>query len=163
MSGDEASLNVYYSNLPIIGTLVDYTLDDDSNPTKFEELKISLNVSRFESDIVWEYPFRGYYTLPLGDTSLEIRHGLFPSSIVQSDSEGWKGFKPRCYCDILSINESDDTEQQVFAGIDNYYGQIETEGASKDRRTELEFKNVQESKKLSITGKVVYHFHYQYI
>lgn len=158
---DALSYNVYYSNLPIIGTLVDYKLKDDK--TGFEELKISLNVSGFESDIVWTYPYKGYYTLPTGNTTLKIRHGLFPSSINASDNVGFKGFKPRCFCDILAINETDDTEQRVFAGIDNFYGQVETEGASADRRTEIEFKNVQTSKKLSITGKVVYHFHYQYI
>lgn len=171
LTSDEQSLNVYYANLPVIGTLVDYTLN--SEKTKFTEIKISLSVSGFESDIVWTWPFRGYYVLspknpPSGDpaikTEIEIRHGLFPN-IVNSSSDGveafhYRSFKPRCFCDILALDSEDDTEQRVFAGVDNYYGVTEQEPSSSDKKTVIEFKNVQHTKRLSVTGKVVYQFHY---
>lgn len=181
-------LNVGYSNLPMIGTVADLELSNGS----ISSLKISLNVNSFDSILEWYWPYSinitgessdisasliNTYTDPttsddqstsLIDESKEkrivIRHGLFPG-IIPSE-EPYYAFRSRCFCDIIALNKSDDTETQVLAGVDNFYGASEEEGAvdGSNRRTEIIFKNSTESeeKRINVFGKVSYGYVKQY-
>ena len=164
----DISLNVGYSNLPTVGTVVSV---DDNNVT------INVSISKFESELEWHWPYCMYYlndstlsstnipgtpteTGGIKENILSIRHGLFCKSLNNS-SENFYAFRPRCFCNVLAINTNNDTEHVVFAGVDNYYGDVETEPATFDKRTDITFKNY-DGKKIYVSGKVVYTFDKQY-
>jgi len=167
---DDNSLNVGYSNLPTVGTVVSVSGDN---------VTINVNISKFESELEWHWPYcinnsseqtastdiPGEITTETttGDITeniLSIRHGLFCKSTNDS-SENFYAFRPRCFCNVLAMNTDDDTEHVVFAGVDNYYGDVETEPAASDKRTDITFKNY-DGKKIYVSGKVVYTFDKQY-
>ena len=75
----DESMNVYYDNLPIVGTVAGYNLDGNI----ITELHVNLNFSSFDSSIEWSWP--GYHTENCGKITkvdpvknkLKIHHGLF--------------------------------------------------------------------------------------
>lgn len=167
-SCNDNSLNVGYSNLPVVGTVVSVS---STNVT------INVNVSKFESSLEWNWP---YYSeaddAPLapsnkasdvcfGNMEIPIRHGLFPS-IMTNGTENYYNFRPRCFCDVTVLEGgSNDTEHKALAGVDNYYGLPEGESADNDKRTEILIKsNISQEyeKRINVSGKVVYTFVKQY-
>lgn len=168
---EDNSLNVGYSNLPTVGTVVSV---DNNNVT------INVSISKFESELEWHWPYCMYYlnentlsstnipsetTTPtqngnLKENILSIRHGLFCKSTNDS-SENFYAFRPRSFCNVLAMNTGDDTEHVVFAGVDNYYGDVEAEPATFDKRTDITFKNY-DGKRIYVSGKVVYTFDKQH-
>ena len=162
----DTSLNVGYSNLPTVGTVISVNGDN---------VTINVNISKFESELEWHWPYcinnsseqTASTDIPsetptgnIKENILSIRHGLFCKSTNDS-SENFYAFRPRCFCNVLAMNTDDDTEHVVFAGVDNYYGDVETEPASGDKRTDITFKNY-DGKKIYVSGKVVYTFDKQY-
>lgn len=167
---DDNSLNVGYSNLPTVGTVV--SVDGDN-------VTINVSISKFESELEWHWPYCMYYlnentlsstnipsetTTPtqngdLKENILSIRHGLFCRSTSQNSN--YYTFRPRSFCNVLAMNTGDDTEHVVFAGVDNYYGNAEAEPADSDKRTDITFKNY-DGKRIYVSGKVVYTFDKQY-
>ena len=165
------SLNVGYSNLPIVGTVVAVSGDN---------VTINVNISKFESSLEWNWP---YYSeadnAPLasstpsnkasdvcfGNMEIPIRHGLFPS-IMTNGTENYYNFRPRCFCDVTVLEGgNNDTEHKALAGVDNYYGLPEGESADNDKRTEILIKSnipLASKKRINVSGKVVYTFVKQY-
>ena len=160
ISCDDPSLNVGYSNLPTIGTVLDYT----KNNNKLTTLKISLAISDFESSLEWNWPYYSKVGNAPSDTFqgnrvIAVRHGLFPK-FMSAGNENFYNFRPRCFCDATVLQStSDDTEHRAFVGVDNYYGLIEGESADDDKRTEIIIKsNLTSDKRINVSGKVVYTF-----
>lgn len=86
----DQSLNIGYDNLPIIGTVTDYTVDE-SDSDKFATLIIQLNFSKFDSSLEWNWPYiePSSGILPKDNTSnnyLTIRHGLYANNVYYSGS-----------------------------------------------------------------------------
>ena len=170
-SCNDNSLNVGYSNLPIVGTVVAVSGDN---------VTINVNISKFESSLEWNWP---YYSeadnAPLasstpsnkasdvcfGNMEIPIRHGLFPS-IMTNGTENYYNFRPRCFCDVTVLEGgNNDTEHKALAGVDNYYGLPEGESADNDKRTEILIKSnipLASKKRINVSGKVVYTFVKQY-
>ena len=164
---NDNSLNVGYSNLPTVGTVVSVSSTD---------VTINVNISKFESSMEWNWP---YYSeaddAPLapsnkasdvcfGNMEIPIRHGLFPSVMING-TENYYNFRPRCFCDVILLESNNDTEHKALAGIDNYYGLSEFEPSSTDKRTEILIKSNISSdskKRINVSGKVVYTFVKQY-
>ena len=75
----DESMNVYYDNLPMIGSVADYEL----NGNQIKTLYINLNFSKFDTSLEWSWP--GFHTSNCGKITktdpvknkLRIRHGLF--------------------------------------------------------------------------------------
>lgn len=98
------SMNVSYDNLPQIGTIANYSVEDN----KITEMNIHLNLSSFDSSLEWSWPYiqtndditkgkiEGVTTRE--GTDLIIRHGLFADYRVQaqqlSDVEVFAGDSP---------------------------------------------------------------------
>ena len=163
------SLNVGYSNLPTVGTVVEVGTD----------ITVNISISKFESELEWHWPYcikdsssnLASTAIPaptstivdgvtISENILSIRHGLFCKS-TNANTE-YYAFRPRCYCNILAMNTgNDDTEHVVFAGVDNYYGNVESESPSDDKRTDITFKGY-DGKRIYVSGKVVYTFDKQY-
>ena len=78
----DESMNVYYDNLPMVGTVADYDVTDN----QITRICINLNFSKFDSSIEWSWP--GYHTDNCGkinktdpvNNTLRIRHGLFANN-----------------------------------------------------------------------------------
>jgi hypothetical protein len=171
-SCNDNSLNVGYSNLPVVGTVVN--VDTTNN-----EVTINVNISKFESSLEWHWPYYSKYKesssssgVPSdeinGDASgtqqcLEIRHGLFPNITDQSNNN-YYNFRTRCFCDAVVIEgTSNDTEHKAFVGVENYYGLSEGEPASTEKKTVIEYKSRDiTTRRLNVSGKVVYGFVRQY-
>lgn len=75
----DESMNVYYDNLPMIGSVANYEL----NGNQIKTLYINLNFSKFDTSLEWSWP--GFHTSNCGKITktdpvknkLRIRHGLF--------------------------------------------------------------------------------------
>lgn len=166
-----SSLNVGYSNLPIIGTVVG---------VENGKVRINVNVSKFESELEWHWPYCSKLSSISGEEQvlspadnisgsdkIVIRHGLFPkNSSLSNDGVAFYNFRPRCFCDAIVLGgTSDDTEHKALVGIDNYYGKTEGEQANDDPRTEIIYKsNIDPNSpvRINISGKVIYTFLKQY-
>lgn len=162
INGGENSFNVGYSNLPTIGTVLNYTVSDGV----LQSLTISLNISRFDSSLEWHWPYSKKngsdqdVDLGYGDIELPIRHGLFPTSINSEHTDEYE-FRPRCFCDAILIDNGTDVEHTATIGVDNYYGYAESAPPNDDKRTVVYIKSNTTSenpKRLNIHGKVVYTF-----
>lgn len=75
----DSSLNVSYDNLPRIGTVVGYEVDDDG---KLTSLTININFATFDSSLEWNWPGEHFddqcgLINPTAENTLTIRHGLF--------------------------------------------------------------------------------------
>ena len=177
-SFDSSSLNVGYSNLPIIGTVVG---------VENGKVRINVNVSKFESELEWHWPYCSKISKRVGDDNVDfpadnisgsdkiiIRHGLFPkNSSLNTDTNpptlpdsSFYNFRPRCFCEAVILGgTSDDTEHKAFVGVDNYYGKTEGEQANNDPRTEIIYKSNIDANapvRINISGKVIYTFLKQY-
>ena len=173
---DDNSLNVGYSNLPTVGTVV--AVNSGVSPAT---ITININVPKFESTLEWYWPYYSKLNVGNGYASsdtivgnsdgsaqfIEIRHGLFPNITGQSNND-YYNFRTRCFCDAVVIGDNSDpaytdTEHKAFVGVENYYGLSEGEPASTDKKTVIEYKSKDTTpKRLNISGKVVYGFVKQY-
>lgn len=157
----DPSLNVGYSNLPTVGTVVAVSGDN---------VTINVNISKFESSLEWHWPYYAQYGNSLADlisvnpSPISIRHGLFPN-ITNQSNENYYNFRTRCFCDAIIIDSNtDDTEHLGLVKVENYYGVAEGEDADTDKRTDILFKGNSSinDKRINISGKVVYGFVKQY-
>lgn len=156
----DPSFNVGYGNLPTVGTVIDYILEEST----LKSLTIAVNVSRFEASLDWHWPYSVLNNsaqpteVITGGKRLSIRHGLFckPTTLETN----YYAFRPRCFCNMVSL-DNNDNENIVMAGVDNYYGLPESTPASYDPRTEIDFKGY-DNKNVYVMGKVVYTFGKQF-
>lgn len=169
----DSSFNVGYDNLPRMGTVANFVIEN----TKLIKLVINVNYSRFDSTLEWNWPYLkendigkispsyeglvNYHEPWLterynGDVNITVRHGLFPYNTTSIEDRKIQ-IVPRCFCDVTSLSIDNDTENSVFSAVENYYGQQENEEASTDRRTEIYIKT-NETLRYSVSGKVNYKF-----
>lgn len=120
MDSTDASYNVGYNNLPIIGNVISWEIEK----SKVSKILIHLNFSRFDSSLEWVWPgkhadekekIEGYSVNDTKDESkndfrrLLIKHGLFVAdSSIPS---------PKCFCEILASDEHDSEEYRVEVGV----------------------------------------------
>lgn len=131
----DTSLNVSYDNLPRIGTVVDYKVDENI----LSSITINVNFSTFDSSLEWNWPgehFDDSCGRIEGDSKekyLTIRHGLFAdnpnnlqvinySNIVASDNNN-KGSIYKIETRAENITNGDDrkTVFDIFTPEDLYY------------------------------------------
>jgi len=130
---------------------------------QFTSIKIHLNVNKFDSSLEWNWPYMysngGGTITPGSDNKAEIiiRHGLFAFDEKDNNTITKMILRPRNYCDIVALSNTNDDEFVVNAGIENYYGQNELEPGSKDRRTEI-YLSTPETFRYRISGRVNYKF-----
>ena len=107
---EDPSLNVGYNNLPQIGTVANYEIEDG----KITKVMVHVNFSKFDSSLEWTWPRKhvldsiqentsyGFNNPNIKDNEqqdsiLIIRHGL----LQQPDNNA----KPKCLCEILASEE----------------------------------------------------------
>ena len=107
---EDPSLNVGYNNLPQIGTVANYEIEDG----KITKVMVHVNFSKFDSSLEWTWPRKHVLDSIQKNTSygfdkpnikdneqqdsiLTIRHGL----LQQPDNNA----KPKCLCEILASEE----------------------------------------------------------
>lgn len=156
----DSSMNVGYSGLPVIGNVKSMTLNVDK--TKIQKLEIHLNVGSYVPSISWTWPYlhnNDCGKIPVGESQIIVRHGLFPYN-ESGDSTGGKGtLRPRCHCDItlLEKDPGSDKEYTADVGVENVYGVDDTEEHSTDRRTEI-YISTDTEYRCRISGQVEYRF-----
>lgn len=142
------SLNVGYDNLPQIGTIAKYTVENG----KITSMDVHLNLSTFDSSLEWSWPYiktneaatKGYIAgvTTREGTNLIIRHGLFAdyrqSALQIGDVEIFAG----------------DTENATLYSINTSHEDIVT-GA--DRQTKINL-NTPEDLYYKVSGTVRYRF-----
>jgi hypothetical protein len=129
--GDD-TFNVSYKQLPVIGSVVNYTYDSGTN--EITGMTLHVNFAQFSRKLQFEYPAVGLkaYTvtegvLPEGNTDV-IRHGLFADFGVPHVEVSMWG-----YTDVNPDTGSAEGEaMHVWPGYDSYIG------AAADKRTEVE-------------------------
>lgn len=146
------SMNVNYDNLPQVGTIASYTIDND----EIVEMNIHLNLSSFDSSLEWSWPYiqtedeatsgKIEGTTTREGIDLIIRHGLFADYRVQaqqvSDVELFAGD---------NYNESKYTVNTSYTNI--------TTGA--DRKTIIKI-NTPETMYYKASGNIRYKFNEQH-
>lgn len=118
---EDPSLNVGYNNLPQIGTVAAYNVEDG----KITKVMIHVNFSKFDSSLEWTWPRKhvlnsiqentsyGFdkpnINIEQQDSTLTIRHGLLQTPTNEA--------KPKCLCEILASEEHEGEEYRVTASI----------------------------------------------
>jgi hypothetical protein len=113
----DASLQVGYEGLPVIGSVVDY----EYSGSKVTSLIININIPPASSTIGFNYPKvgMGQYVAP-SEMDLPIRHGLFPN-----DTAGNSFFK-QVLIDAVGYSDTDENTTNpgetfpVMAAYDSY-------------------------------------------
>jgi len=121
----DASLNIAYRDLPVIGNVIAYTYDGSNNLT---EAIIHVNFSKFSRKVSFEYPAidLGNYTSTSAET-ITLRHGLFCN---YGDP-----------CAAISMKGFNDADPEAAAAGDTYIvypGSDSFIRSGVDKRTEVE-------------------------
>lgn len=126
--GDD-SFNINYKQLPHVGTVASYSVSGD----KITNLVLHLNFSTFSNKIQFEYPAKklGHYTEINTDTSVVIRHGLFPNNGVNYKFIPHVNITAWGYSDEEVATGAAGEAFNIHPGFDSFIG------PSADKRTEI--------------------------
>lgn len=129
----DASLDVAYKGLPVIGNVLDYSYN--SSTKQLETLSVHVNFSRFQGKIRFEYPYNsssnnglGYYDASPDPETITIRHGLFNNAETPHVSIDMWGYTSN----VVETETSGEESNRVYPGFDSFIG------AAVDKRTEVE-------------------------